>query len=199
MARKRSVKEIIEFCGWPYLVDLIKRAKSLRDAALIATLFLTGGRISEVLSLRRKDFDLTVEPEVIVLRRMMISKRHKKIGEHIVNGEKKWITEKILAYRSFAIRKDELIAPALLSYLETLSPDDILFPFSRQWAHKIVRDLSGQWPHWFRAQRACQLAEDHDLDINSLMEFFKWRDQKTAMQYTNMGWRGLARKQGLKV
>ena len=198
VARKRSVRDIIEFCGWDALVAMAQRATSRRDAAIIATLFLTGGRVSEVLSLIVDDFDLSNQ-EVIILRHMDVSKRFKKTGEKIVNGKKEWITEKVFAHRSFAILKKEPLVPFLLDYLVTLKPGAKLFSLSRVRIYQIVRKLSGMYPHWFRAQRACQLAEEHDLGLNEIMNFFQWRDQMTAMRYTSLGWRALARKQGAKV
>ncbi len=198
MVRKRSVQAIIEFCGWDMLVDYAKRARSLRDASIIATLFLTGGRVSEVITLTKDDFDLS-QPEVIVVKRMFVLKRFRKTGEFVVEGQTRWTTEKIKAYRSFAILENDPLSPYLLAYLKTLKKGEMLFPITRVRVYQIVRELTGQYPHWFRSQRACQLADEHDLDLNSLMSFFQWRDQKTAMRYTSMGWRGLARRQGAKV
>jgi len=198
MMVKRSVREIEEFCGWDLLIEIVERAQGLRIKALIATLFLTGGRISEVLSLKRSNFDLSREEEIIV-RRMPVGKRFKKVGERIVDGKKRWITEKVKAYRSFPIMRREPLVPFLVNYLETLKPRIRLFTITRVRAFQIIRGLCGKYPHWFRAQRACQLAEEYDLELNALMDFFSWRDVKTAMRYTSLGWRGLARKMRVHV
>lgn len=78
---RSKVSDIEQFCGWTFLIDIARECentkygvsskwtdahpdeaeeyvKSLkrRDQALVATLFLTGGRVVEVLQLRKKHF-----------------------------------------------------------------------------------------------------------------------------------------------
>jgi integrase len=81
--KRASVEDIEQFCGWNFLIQLVKECENTkyrlspawaaynvseeqykqslitRDQALIATLFLTGGRATEVLRLRKKQFTLT--------------------------------------------------------------------------------------------------------------------------------------------
>jgi len=59
----------------------------MRDKALIATAFETGGRIQEVLMLKKENF--TVLEDRIVVKDMPVVKRYEKVGERIEkwNGE----------------------------------------------------------------------------------------------------------------
>jgi len=101
-----KVGELPKFCGWNVLLRLIKECENtryfershlfklteeekeqlrrkliMRDKALIATAFETGGRISEVLALKKCNFE--VQADRIVVRDMPVVKRYEKVGEHI--------------------------------------------------------------------------------------------------------------------
>lgn len=195
----RVDKDVREFCGWPKLMEILSRASPGRDRALIATIFLTGGRISEVLLLRRSSFNLS-EPTVIVVKSMRVLKRFRKVGEKIVEGKKRWITEELEDYRSFPISRKEPPVPILEEWLGGLKGEEKLFDISRVKAFQIVRGLGKElYPHWFRAQRACQLAVDYGFDLHELMDYFYWKDIKIAMHYSKLGWRGLAKKMVARV
>jgi integrase len=108
-----KVGELPKFCGWDVLQRLIKECENtpyfrrshlfklteaekealrrkliMRDKALIATAFETGGRISEVLALKPSNFE--VKDDRIVVRDMPVVKRYEKVGERI----QKWEGEK---------------------------------------------------------------------------------------------------------
>lgn len=50
--------------------------------ALMAALFQTGGRISEILDLQRSNFFIDTHPELAVVRRMLLLKRYEKTDEY---------------------------------------------------------------------------------------------------------------------
>lgn len=201
MPKTHSVdQDVKEFCGWKKLMEIINRAKQRRDQALIATIFLTGGRISEVLLLTKGIFDLS-NRDVIIVKSMRILKRYEKIGERVVNGKKKWITRLKKDYRTFPIVRKEPPVPILEDWLERIKrKDQVLFTISRVQAFLIIRGLGKElYPHWFRAQRACQLAFQYGFDLHDLMDFFAWKDIKIALHYSKLGWKGLAKKMGVNV
>lgn len=196
----RVDEDVQEFCGWPELMRIIHSAKPGRDQALIAATFLTGGRISEVLLLKRGNFDLS-NKEILIVKSMPVLKRFKKVGERIVDGKKKWITEKQLAYRTFPIVRKETAVPVLENWLKRFRhKDEQLFDVNRVKAFLIIRALGKDlYPHWFRAQRACQLAYDYGFDVHDLMDFFQWKDIRITMHYSSLGYKGLAKRMGVKV
>ena len=54
-----NVKDFVEmFCSWKALLELKSVAFKGRDQAFLAALFLTGGRVSEVLSLKHDNFEV---------------------------------------------------------------------------------------------------------------------------------------------
>ena len=50
------------------------------------------------------------------------------------------------------------------------------------------------WLHWARSQRASQLAADYDFTEGDLLEWFGWKDIKTATRYAHKGYAKLGAK-----
>jgi len=192
--KRRSVKEITHFCGWDYLLDLITDCKNDRDKALISLLFCTGGRVSEVLLLERKNFQFTQSREFIIIVGMPILKRYKKIGvtKDEVTLKKKWKTKKELAYRTFPIKWSEPLTPYFTDYV--LNREGKIFDISRIRVYQIVRELNKDiYPHWFRSQRASQLASEYkSFDFQKIMQFFGWQSIEAGLRYSHLGWKVLS-------
>ncbi|MCJ7732140.1 tyrosine-type recombinase/integrase, partial [Candidatus Bathyarchaeota archaeon] len=76
--------------------------------------------------------------------------------------------------------------------------EDYLFPspsrnlhLCRQRAYQIVTSIGDRvgiqvWNHWFRSQRASQLATEYSFDIQVLADWFKWSKLDTARIYTKL-------------
>lgn len=197
---RRSVAEIEKFVGWDFLKRLVANCRHgenlKRDRALICALFETGGRSSEVLQLTPEMFVRKEVPvNTVVVRGMPVSKRYKKVGD-VFNPEdrRKMITKPVKAFRSFPIRTDEPLCPPLLEFIETRDDrEDKLFNIGRRRVYQIVTRIDPRvWPHWFRSQRASQLAWDYSFDAQKLTEFFNWNDLKTAFKYSHFGYKKLA-------
>lgn len=92
---RRSIgsDEVPEFMGWNKLLSLIDACNKLdynvysqdycieRDKALISTLFETGGRIREILSLEKSNFDFQ-HPDYCMVRNMLLEKRFEKTASY---------------------------------------------------------------------------------------------------------------------
>jgi len=198
--KRHSVeRDVEEFAGWQTLQKMISKARA-RDAAFAATAFNTGGRVTEVRMLRKKNFVLS-NPKVVLVRDMRVLKRFHR-------GKDKKVVVDTVFRKTFPIRRDEALVETMCKWVE--NREDWLFPsdrgfepyLGRTMCYKIARRLGdsvGFWcyPHWFRAQRASQLKLEYDFDVMELMEWFAWKDAKTAVRYAKMGWRGLAEKMGV--
>jgi len=244
----RNVRDDVDaFCGWSFLEKLIEAATDSLLRGLISALFETGGRISEVLALRRDNLDFTLHPELLIIKQMILLKRFEKLkgdagtkrkwkcdghcskrwdqkpppGEYKLHKIKRyagWVTKPILDYRTFPIRRDEPLTKHFTSWLDHTRKSDnaLLFPIGRTTAYLRIKDVgkklnmeipfsnihSGQiYLHWFRAQRACQLAFDYGFKKDDLEEFFSWKERREtmAMRYASLGWKGLARRMEVKV
>jgi len=188
---KRSVSSITQFIGWNYLLNLEKKTVNLRDQALISLLFLTGGRVSEVLQLAKSNF--TIKKKYVIVESMTVLKKYKKIDKEVIDGKVHWITEKVKCSRTFPIGVKEPLTPYFIDYLD--NKNDKLFKIKRRRVHQIVTGLDQNvFPHWFRAQRASQLASEYGFTIHDLIDFFSWKDLNTALHYSRMGWKELAKK-----
>ncbi|MFW6109687.1 MAG: tyrosine-type recombinase/integrase [archaeon] len=209
--------DVEEFVGWDTLLDLINECENTeyspspawkvdpwdyrgglirRDQALIAALFLTGGRVSEVIGLRSHNFRLRARE--VRVHGMSVLKRYRKTGSYRDSeGSKRYYTEPVVMTRGiFSINREEPLVPYLLTWLDSV--DDYLFPspsrnpyLSRQRAYQIVTDIGERvglkiWNHWFRSQRASQLVTEYSFDIHVLADWFKWSKLDTARTYTKL-------------
>ena len=154
---RQNVEFLVEeFCSWKSLLALLDHVYSERDKAFIATLFLTGGRISEVLQLRKENFEVRKEEGVILVRNMPLLKRYRKLGTKIYeDGHKGWETEKLnMTRKTFPIKIGEPLVPILIDWLN--KSEGLLFPSSdkrrkgkpltRFWAYNTIIRLDRTLP-----------------------------------------------------
>ncbi|MCS7123935.1 MAG: site-specific integrase [Candidatus Bathyarchaeota archaeon] len=141
--RPNEIYELITSKTYPYKKN--REFYEKRDRALMSLLYLTCGRVSEVLSLTKKQFDLQSEANFVIIRNMIVVKRKKK-----AKRKSRAIRDEV------PLPKEGALAPftkLVLEYLKLIkNPEDKLFNFGRNRAYKIVRYVTGQWPHWFRSQ-----------------------------------------------
>lgn len=108
-----------------------------------------------------------------------------------------WRTRPKNVYRTFPFPKAEPLVPSLEKSLEGL--DGSIFDFKYSTAYKKVTKIGKElntWipTHWFRAQRASQLAFEYGFREYELTKWFIWRDYETAFHYARMGYKELALK-----
>ena len=152
---RRTLKDIHEFIKpetvygmiqdgemWSYKTNTYFYFK--RDRALVSLLYLTGGRINEVLNLRKSQFDFKEDPEFIVIKDFEISKRNKQTIQK--EGIPK-IDIPLPRVGTF-----ERFTDLVTDYLDILSKDK-LFNIGRCRAWSIVNCMTGKWCHYFRSQK----------------------------------------------
>ena len=145
-----------EWVGYPAILELIELASQPREQAFLSALFLTGGRVSEVLALRKGMFEVRGQEHLIIVRGMRLFKRYKKLQElNLTNirGEtlRRWVTERLEKTRKpFPILMDEPPTPYLLIWIDSLPIEDSLLfespynvgkPLTRFWAYRFIRKL----------------------------------------------------------
>jgi len=109
-----------------------------------------------------------------------------------------WKTKLKTAYRTFPFPKTEPLVPVLVESLKGIKKGKI-FDFKYDVAYDDVVEIGKQLgthipTHWFRAQRASQLALEYGFGEHELIEWFLWRDYMTAFTYARKGYKGLAAK-----
>lgn len=146
--------------------EMVEKADRGRDKTLIALLYLSGARISEVLELKREDIEIKTDELVIS-----------------VEPQKRDKGSPLRKENNLILPIQDYFAGLVVSYLKNLDSDEPIFksrqgsgPITRQRAHQIIKDLNGQTSaHFFRHTRANRLAKAG----RSLNEVRKWLGRKT--------------------
>lgn len=109
-----------------------------------------------------------------------------------------WDTKLKTAYRTFPFPKTEPLTPVLRELLKDIGKGkifDIIYRTAYNDVVEVGKQLGTHIPtHWFRAQRASQLALEYGFGEHELIEWFLWRDYMTAFTYARKGYKGLAAK-----
>jgi hypothetical protein len=140
--------------------------------AFFAILFLTGGRLSECLLLKRRN--IIIKENLIYITQMRLLKKYKKVGETVDGeGKKHWQTQKLVKYRpDFTIQRREPFTEILVKWVSRIQdPDAYLFaspyehhrhhdpeshllvnkrvnpseggkPYTPVWAYQVLRSVS---------------------------------------------------------
>ncbi|MEM4454430.1 MAG: hypothetical protein QXT28_06960 [Thermofilaceae archaeon] len=119
----------------------------------------------------------------------------RKTGKFV---RKVYRTIRLSETRTFYFRRDEPLVPYLLDWLEialSRNMDRLLegdygywYWFLRQldpMREKYGARVSWRWiyPHWFRAQRASQLAVDYGLDLHEIADWGSWKSLEVVREY----------------
>ena len=168
---KRGAKDVPTFCGWNTLEKLIKSADQPIVAGLMATLFQTGCRVSECLSLRTEMFQ--VNGERVRIYGVPVLKKGKKADPR----------DRI---RSITMPISEPLVPYMLKWVREREGRK-LFPYGRKWAYARIKKVNPDWwPHRFRAERASQLVIEYGFRVTQLMRWFNWSEPKVPTQYVRL-------------
>jgi hypothetical protein len=128
------------------------------------------------------------------------SPSHRKLWTKVESGyqRKHYITERRLETRRLEIPLDEPLQRYLIPYVK--SHRGVLFNRGYSYFYKLCRQLDThqkQYPaglhipkhaflHWFRSLRACQLCAEYGFTLHELVDFFYWKDLKTALTYAHL-------------
>ena len=165
------------------ITHLINKCRNDIERALIATLFLTGGRASEVLTLKAGQF--INRKKHIVIQGMLVLKQRKEENK----------------FRQVPILKNEPLTDTMLAWVKRVREiqpkvgHDHLFPYKYDWLYQRVTKIDKEWwPHRFRAERASQLAVEKEFGVIELMKWFGWAKEDMATHYAKMNVTDLVRK-----
>lgn len=165
---------------------------------LIATLFLFGKRISEVLKVKRKD--VWTKRGYLYIRFNVLKKKPKKLGEPIyktkrIHIEKSWKLSQFIIGHTKAIPDMEayMFQGNSRPHIQVVRnkklgktykyKHDTEGHMSRIHAYKILKALNPDfYPHFYRKSLATGLAEEHHDPI-ALKMWFDWERFDTAMKY----------------
>lgn len=193
---RRGVDTLTHFCGWNTLLKAVESTEEERAKVLFATIFETGGRINEVLSLNRDNFK--IKRNFIEVLGMTVLKKYNLV---LLNYDweppeysSAYITKRIDFYRNFPIRRKEPLSYILVEYLEKLGEYDNLFSFKYDTGYNLICKIQKKegensgpwWPHRLRGERACQLVMDYNFTSMKLKKFFQWSTDEIPLRYVHL-------------
>lgn len=170
---------------WPYKTDMENYYQ--RDRCLMALLFLTAGRISEVLSLTKEQFDFDADPNFIIIRNMLLVKRLKtRKGKPVKHSTAPIRDEVALPLHGPLSRFTMLVQ----DYVQSLGfASQKLFSFDRRRAWQIVRYVTHEWCHWFRSQAESYYGKYVYTSAFALRDFVGVTDIESLGPYVKTSWR----------
>lgn len=175
------------------ILRAIKDCDNPRDSALIATLYLTGCRIEELV--RYKHYDKNVSGQAIKKEQIEIADtritirnvRTLKLTKLTrVNGEK--VKQHRGEHRSIPILLNQLDKPFIDIFLQHITPLEAnapLFNISRVMAYLILSKV-GIYPHLLRHARLTHLSQDYNFKESDLRQFTGWSTSNTAKHYVHL-------------
>lgn len=154
VVRHSVENDVRRYEGWLRIANLYQRFQAEQDVQMgVVCIFSTGGRIGEVLSLKRKNFQLFTGEQVPYVKviDMPLEKRYLKTGSWTEERDelpdsvlrrlftwndekKKWTRKRYNTKRVDATRKDFVIPfnepmfPELVEYIKGFGEDEYLFP-----------------------------------------------------------------------
>jgi hypothetical protein len=194
---------------------LIQNKYGCRDRAMMATCFASAGRISEVVGGPRFQTEriegkrivkkvgkhpglqaenLVVNENYITVSGMKVVKRSQKLltkyGDQIATRDDFVIPLKRGLFSN--VFWDQLVPFGwlILEYLTAHAPKrGKLFPYEDTRAYQIVREITGMFPHWFRAQAEQFYGHFLLTDSIKLAKFVKIQDVQHVKHYIGYDWK----------
>jgi integrase len=178
----RQVTEKEEDFDRDTIRELIDRAETNLEKAFVAVVFLTGGRVSECLTLKKQHFILGTKNTrkfLIIKIRTLKKRKYKR--------------------RILPIPLDDPLIHYITNYLDEIEEGGLLFPFSRTKAWRIIKRLSKRvgldlWLHLLRHMRLTELVVERDFTDQHLVGFAGWSDSRPAKEYIKLNWKNIADK-----
>jgi integrase len=182
------------------ILDYFDKCRSNEQAKYLATLFLTGCRVSEALELKPDSFRWNEHGIVGYNCRVLKHYDYEKNldGEKITSEVKgrKWQTQPRSVYRNVFIKRVNELDDYFVELLESCDTEYLLpamtkrghhplaEPASRAYAYTMINSIDDKlWPHFLRAQCCSYLIEELRLDAYAIKRWFEWSSLEMSDQY----------------
>jgi len=154
--------------------------KDIRTRALFIMLYLTAGRVSEVIrDVKKKNIQLQYKHNRAVMLINMPNRKHRT--RHFKDIP-------------IPLDKEGVLIKYLNEYLKTLYMEDILFKFGKIRAYQLIRGATGFNNHWIRHLRLTHLVLNYDFNEQLLVKFAGWTNSLPAKEYMEIRWSDILTK-----
>jgi len=197
--KKRRKSEQVIILSPEEIDEICRRAKTPRDACLIALLYLSGRRINEVLPLQKKHF--TIRGNLVFFETFNEkSYRLKPQGDFQIPRQVKFKNyegtvyyQSITPFFSLTSKSGRILGHYVMNYLRELDSEDYLFKPSKNSkkphinmhrAYQILRELDDRlWLHALRHMRFTLLAKVYREDPISMHRLTFHRKFESTLEY----------------
>lgn len=167
---RKVVEEILE--------ALATRNQGFRDSLFFEFLFSTGLRVGDALAVKKKDIDFV--QGILTIKIQKTYTRKTKDGKEKINRE----SDRRIGLNQSVLKKLDV-------YADKMEEDALLFPFKRQWAHKLMKwvtdyiglDSSKYSMHTTRKTAAWFYYLQTDKDLVKTQKFLGHKDPKETEIY----------------
>jgi len=197
------------------LAHILTNESTLEVKAIIAFIYLTGARISEIVPNKIRGWRGITLGQIVkdgYLITMDINERPFWIVENVpveklrekvkITLDRKVYSKKVskLKYRNIPINMDydKDFIEIFLKYLESEFPENcnpnvVLFERTRVWAIKRLKKDFGLFPHYLRHLRLTHLVKDFGISDAHLQLITGWDSTTTAQHYRHLNWQDVAK------
>lgn len=144
------------------IINVVNSDTSLRNKALISTLYLSNSRVSEICYRLRTN--QIVEKKIA--------------GEPCLVFEHLWTLKrkKTEFFRNIPINQadEPELCNIIIQYRDTLGPESIMFPMTRQHSWRIIKKVLGSTNHDMRHTRLTHLVTQYNFSDRMLKNMAGW-------------------------
>ena len=174
--------------------SMVERIQDARVKALVSIMYLTGGRIGEVLHIKRINVSLPI----------INGKEYLKV--HMINEKQQNTHNRTKDILCASVERDTELIQAFLIYVNSgiiTFADERIFNITPQRVHVLLKkhaklyvetNESYMTPHLFRHIRATHLSEQQDYNLFELMKFLGWITLDMATRYVKPNQNVMAKK-----
>lgn len=193
------------------ILERIDKLELDRDKAMVAFLYLTACRVSEVVRYiieknlkrqvvkNRKSKDGKMLDAPILKReykgRSILKKQIEMRGNTLVISSVRSLKRRRYLPRAIPIiiSKERKFVKILFDYIDPLDDEAELWPITRQRAYQILSEV-GMFNHYLRHIRLTHMVTDYDFTAAELKKFVNWSSSTSADSYVHLDVKDLIAK-----